>query len=206
MALFSRQADRESSQPASRQSISSPAFANLWARFAAERKYHILDLGKASSANLDFYSSLRCKLFVGELLPGIHAWQAEAAGEEHPSLSLPDLLGIDGLGDLDLVMCWDSLNYLDEKLLARFSTSLRHYMRPGGFLHAFVTTHAEMPAAPAAFHLVDPSCMEVKYPHGGHVGAPNYSQRRLTALMRGFAVRESRLLQSGLQEYVFRSQ
>ena len=206
MALFSRQADRESGQPASRQSISSPAFANLWVRLAAERKYHILDLGKASSRNLNFYSSLRCKLFIGELLPAIHAWRAAAADEELLSLSLPALLGIDGLGDLDLVMCWDCLNYLDEKLLAQFSSSLHHYMRPGGFVHAFITTHANMPAAPAAFHIVAPSRMEFEHPHGGEVNAPNYPQRRLAALMQGFAVRESRLLQSGMQEYVFCSQ
>jgi hypothetical protein len=206
MALFSRQADPGSSQPASRQGISSPAFAKLWSRFGEERKYHILDLGKASSTNLNFYSSLRCKLFIGELLPGIHAWQAGAADEEHPSLSLPELLGIDRLGDLDLVMCWDNLNYLDEKTLVQFSSALHRHMRPGGFLHAFITTHAHMPAAPAAFHIVAPSRMEADYPQGDDVSAPNYSQRRLAALMQGFAVRESRLLQSGMQEYVFCSQ
>lgn len=204
MALFSRYMGNEDSPRPDQQSITSPAFSSLWKQFNDDRKYRILDMGKASGASVAFYSALRCKLFVDELIPAMRSYQASLADDsEHPTLRIQDLLGMDDLFGLDLVMCWDTLNYLDKQLLEPFLSSLHRLMADGGCLHAFIYTRRDMPAEPGIYQIVDAARMLVDYPVGARIASPGYSQRQLENLMQGFNIRQSRLLQSGMQEYVF---
>ena len=205
MALFSRYVGNENSPRDAQQTISSPAFSSLWKQFHDDRKYRILDMGKASGASVAFFSALRCKLFIDELIPPIRAYQASLADDddENPALRIQDLLGMDDLFGLDLVMCWDTLNYLDKQLIEPFLSSLHRLMADGGCLHAFIYTRRDMPAEPGIYQIEDAARMLVEHPVGARIPAPAYSQRQLENLMQGFNIRQSRLLQSGMQEYVF---
>lgn len=202
MALFSRRAENPR---ANRQVVASPAFSSLMQGFSEEQKYRILDLGKASGSTVAFFSRLRCKLFVGDVIPTILSYQKSLPDDELPGLMLPDMIGLDDLSELDLVMCWDIINYLDTHLIEAFSDSLHQLMANGGYLHAFIYTHKEMPAKPGNYQILDASQMDVEYPVGSRIPAPGFAQRELGKLMRGFEIRQSRLLQSGLQEYLFHS-
>jgi hypothetical protein len=204
MALFSRYVGNDDSPRAAQQTISSPAFSSLWKQLNDDRKYRILDMGSASGASVAFYSALRCKLFVDELIPAVRSYQASLTDDGvHPTLRMQDLLGMDDLFGLDLVMCWDTLNYLDKQLIEPVLSSLHRLMADGGCLHAFVYTRRDMPAGPGIYQIVDADRMLVEYPSGARIPAPAYSQRELENLMQGFNIRQSRLLQSGMQEYVF---
>lgn len=205
MALFSRYVENRDPPRTALQTISSPAFSSLWKQFNnEEQKYRILDMGKASGASVAFFSALRCKLFIDEMIPAVRSYQASLTDDdERHTLWIEDLLGMDDLGGLDLVMCWDTLNHIDKQTIEPFLASLHRLMADGGCLHAFIYTRRDMPAEPGSYQIVDAANMRVDYPDDDRIPSPEYSQRMLESLMQGFRIRQSRLLQSGTQEYVF---
>lgn len=203
MALFSRYVEKQAKSSANRQVVTSPAFSSLWQGFSDEQRYRILDLGAASGASLSFFSELRCKLFVGDVFPTILSYQKSLTDDVQASLPLRDMLDMDDLSGMDLVMCWDIINYLDTRLLGPFFAGLHQLMAKGGHLHAFIYTGKEMPAGPGGYHIVDAGQMNVEYPGGSRIPGPGYAQRELERRMPGFAIKQSRLLLSGMQEYIF---
>lgn len=172
--------------------------------FSEEQKYRILDLGKANGATVASLSRLRCKLFVGDVIAALLSHQKSLPEGEPPGLMLQDMIGLDDLSELDLVLCWDIINYLDAAMIEVFSDCLHQLMANGGYLHAFIYTHKEMPAEPGNYRILDASKMDAEYPVDSLIPAPAFAQRGLGKLMRGFEVRQSRLLQNGMQEYLFR--
>ncbi|HBH34953.1 MAG TPA: hypothetical protein DDW45_00630 [Gammaproteobacteria bacterium] len=206
MAIFSRHVEKQNKSHANRQLIKSPAFSSLWQVFSDEQKYRILDLGAASGANIAFFSALRCKLFVGDVTPTILSYQKSLTDDVPASLLLRDMLDLDDLSELDLIMCWDIINYLDTRLIEPFSAGLHQLMAKGGYLHAFIYTQKEMPAGPGTYQILDSSQMNVEYPAGSKIPGPGYALRELERRMPGFTIKQSRLLLSGMQEYIFTRQ
>ncbi|MEN8212939.1 MAG: hypothetical protein ABFR19_01130 [Pseudomonadota bacterium] len=200
MALFSPRAEEPRDN---RQVVSCPAFSSLMQEFSDEQKYRILDLGRARGGTVTYFSRFRCKLFVADVIPDILSYQESLPEDEPPELMLQEMIGLDDLSELDLVLCWDILNYLDAPMIETFSTSLRQLMRNGGHLHAFINTRSEMPAFPGSYQILDAGQMDVEHQAGNRISAPRFAQRNLREMMREFEIKHSRLLQSGMQEYSF---
>lgn len=203
MILFSKHIESPDKKHSNQQVINCPALTSLFQGFSDDQKYRILDLGKANGANVTFFSSLRCKLFVGEVMPAILSYQRSLTDDDQPSLMLPNILDLDDLFDLNLVLCWDILNYLDTRLFDHFREFLHRIITNGGSLHAFVYTHKTMPTLPGNYQILDTGQMNVVHSVNSVTPAPRYGQRELEKLLPGFTVKQTRLLQTGVQEYLF---
>ncbi len=207
MALFRRSGATPpaSAAAAGSEELGVPAFHHLVEVLekTPERKYEILDLGPASGNHVAFFSRFRCRFHIGSLEETLPEWLQK--DEEAPPPEPPRLLPLAEGVRLDLILCWELLNYLDEYGLARLADHLQSRTAPGAWLHAFVHTKATMPAAPGRFRLLAPDRMEWVRDDRETVPAPRYPRRTLERLMPGLTVRQSRLLRNGLQEYLFQS-
>lgn len=204
MALFSRKPVVRAAPKPGFQPVSCPAFSRLVGSYSEETKYRILDLGDARAANIAFFNQYRCKLFIGDLVSQLMEVQGGLQEvDETPEINIGEMLDLGDLSSQDLVLCWDLFNYLDRRLLTPVSTALSELLAENGCVHAFIHTHKDMPAMPGTYQIEQHDRMSVAFANSDPVPAPRYPQRELERLMPGLKVKQSHLLQSGVQEYLF---
>ncbi len=209
MALFAKpRVSAQVTQPAQPASyeLGCPAFASLVEAMEArvekdDAKFGILDLARASGNHIEFFSRFRCKYHIGDVLGAMESWPVP--GEDTPVVDMETLLPLHHAKGLDLVLAWDGLNYLHPELLPLLSRHLAARCNQGSWLHAFVYSRGDMPARPLRFDILSPDRMRCTRLTDDMVGAPCPPQRVLESRMPDFRVAQSRLLQNGLQEYLF---
>ncbi len=203
MALFSR-GGRPPTKPEETggELLSAPAFRQLLETLEREpgRKYRILDLARASGNHVSFFSRFRCRLQVAALEEELPAWKP---GEEDAPPDPARLLPLPPDARFDLALCWNLLDYLEPEPLGLLLGHLLSHLQPGSWLHAFIQTRGEMPAQPGEFLLLEDGRMEWRHDPGATIQAPRHSRRTLERWLPGVQVRQSRLLQNGIQEYLF---
>ncbi len=208
MALFRRGGGARRPPPPEQETVErlgAPAFRELTERLQERppaRRLEILDLAAASGNHLAHFAFLRCRFHVGDLEESLPEWRRD---DEAPPPDPARLLPLQPDLALDLVLAWNLLDYLDDDALLRLGRHLADRCAPGARLHAFVQTRAEMPARPGRFLLGEGG--EVTWHHRNTpvTAAPRRPRHLLERALPGFRVERARLLQNGLQEYLFRT-
>lgn len=185
--------------------VNAPLFRRLAESLRDDRRLVVLDLGAARSETVALLTPFRCRLEIADLADGLPALDAET---EFNALRdrAEDLLPPARREPVDIVLCWDTLNYLQRPALTALAERLAARMRPGGFAHLLITySGTTMPAAPshwAAFadgRLVELPTAEARRP------APRYTPEDLGKCLRGFRPESAMLLRNGMQEFLFQA-
>jgi hypothetical protein len=115
------------------------------------------------------------------------------------------LIGDAGAEKVDIVLCWDLLNYLSLPLLKAFTTHLAAIMTPTGMMHAYIhSADTKMAQYPQRFSIKEEDKV-VRLNHDPAVRkAPRYSYGDLDKHAVGLHVERSMLLRNGMQEYLLR--
>jgi len=115
---------------------------------------------------------------------------------------LPNRLTDDGI---DLVFCWDLLNYLTLDALAALMQAIEHRARPGALAHALICyAEREMKEHPGRFVPTPDDRLADQNEPCALVKAPRYSPEELSKHMGRFVIDRARLLGNGMQEFLFR--
>lgn len=172
---------------------------------AEDKRWVILDLGKARPRTIDLLSNFRCRVDIADLEEVVVAsldWQDEAAPAPDPVESLRAMPQTE---QVDVTLSWDYLNYLSRPQIAGLMTAIAKKSRPGALMHALIgyssSVMARRPGLLAPLdegRLIDLS-----------TGAPDreirrYSPEDLDRCSPDFRIERIRLLNCGLQEYLFR--
>jgi len=152
--------------------------------------FSVLDLGRASPANLDFFLGRGARLTVADFTPS----RVDAISE---------LVRVEPGTYFDLVLAWDFLNYLPPGRLSALLGSLEPFFRPGTSIHAFVATAREMPAAPRRYRIENSETLLCEEATERLVPAPRYVEQGLLKCMPGLVVEHRFQLRSGMLEYLF---
>lgn len=188
--------------------IRAPLFALAVEAFEDERRHVVLDLGRARSGTVELFGRYRCRLDVIDLpshlaeLPDVEGEEGPAAVERWLDGLLPPARG----ETVDLVLCWNLLNYLPPGVIEALGRRLVGRASGQARLHALIEYQAtRMPAVPASFA---PAGLElVADPPGADdatVAAPRYSPKELEKRLPGFSSEKTMLLGNGMQEYLYR--
>lgn len=170
-------------------------------------RFHLLDLGAASPANLDFYARFDGKISFADFYHGLGRVRAQASSTGG-ELDLTSLFPRGGEERSDLILAWDLLNYLRPGELERFMDGLAPFCRPGTALHAFVYTMKDMPASPIRYRIEDEKTLVYEDVPGEGRGrghrrpCPRYHEQELVKRLAGFAVESRFQLRNGIVEYV----
>lgn len=190
--------------------IRAPLFSMAVEAFEDGRRHVVLDLGRARAGTVDLFGRYRCRLDVIDLpaqlqrLPDIHADDGPRAVEHWLDALLPPAGG----ETVDLVLCWNLLNYLPAAVIEALGKRLAERASAGARLHALIEYQAtRMPAVPLSFA---PHGLELfADPPAGdpsEVPAPRYSPKELEKRLPGFASERTMLLGNGMQEFLYRRQ
>jgi 2-polyprenyl-3-methyl-5-hydroxy-6-metoxy-1,4-benzoquinol methylase len=180
------------------------ALAALCQRLRHDRKYHILDLGPALGANVEFFSQFRCKLYIEDFYQSV-AEELAAAEAETPSPEqlYQKLLPYAEDIRFDVILCWDLFNYLPRQELQALLKHLTRYCQRGTLLFSLVATHHQIPARPILFKILNKENLIYKTYSSDLRPSIEYKPRDLKLLMQGFQIANTFQLRSGMQEFLF---
>ena len=106
---------------------------------------------------------------------------------------------------LDLVLCWDLLNYLERPALKTLMACIAKRTRSGAHVHALMCySTPKMPAVPSHHIPTDDLSLTVIPATGELRNAPRYTPEDLALCMPAYRMDRAMLLRNGMQEFLFR--
>lgn len=198
MASFFGGKDKAGGSTASNARISrhSSGWGQLLERMRSEESLRVLDIGATSSTNINFITALGHSIYLANLVEDAakREWiipQADGApGRFDVERFLTTHLGFSGRG-FDVVLFWDTADFLPEEVLAPVLDRLHEVMAPGGQLLAMFHSPATGSAlgTPKAefcrYHLTDSNKVDVQRA-GDYPLLNNYTNRQIETLLSAF--------------------
>lgn len=186
--------------------FSAPLFGELMAQMREGGRWVILDLGQVQPTTVDLFSQIRCRLDIADLPADLEEVKAEdepLALKKQFARILSDRSG--STKDADVILCWDILNYLGRPALTALMRRIATRARPGALLHALISySKPQMPARPGILHPSKDDHLVYLPTTAEECKATRYTPKDLERHMQGFRADQRRLLNNGMQEYLFR--
>ncbi|MBA2409456.1 MAG: hypothetical protein H0V62_06690 [Gammaproteobacteria bacterium] len=190
---------------ASAQGIHSPGFNLIAHHLRTGKRQWALDLGTAITRNIEFLSSLHCKVYVEHLALMLGEINAPREGTNPgASRAAKRILSDAGQCQFDVLLAWDLLNYLTPDGLDTLVARLHEFSKRGTLLFAIMYNGKQMPGTPSRFTVLTEDCLQYASNDGEPRPHSPYSMPTLQRKMTGFVTERTYLLQNNTQEYVFR--
>ncbi len=184
--------------------MSAPLFHSLMQRLETGGRWVVLDLGSAHNATIRALGRFRCRLEIVELADGLDALNGEIDARrirQRAETLLPPRRG----ELIDVVLCWDLINYLNQPALNAVMECIALRCKRGALAHGlFYYTGKSMPERPTTFVPLDDQRIVQHSTPGRERPAPRYSQEDLARCMPRYSVERGRLLRNGMQEFLFK--
>lgn len=184
--------------------LSAPLFHSLMQRLGAGGRWIIYDLGAAHSATIKAFNRFRCRLEIVDLAEGLDSLNGETDARrmrQRAELLLPAR----GSEPVDVVLCWDLINYLNQPALNALMECIASRCKRGALAHGLVyySTKA-MPDRPCVFVPIDDQRIAQRAVPARERPAPRYTPEDLARCMPRYSVERGRLLRNGMQEFLFK--
>lgn len=187
--------------------LNAPLFRLLADQLDSAGRRIVLDLGAASTPMLSMLGRSRCRVEIADLAcdDGMDRLNGEEPAESLVTIA-ESLLPRHRAGDaVDLVFCWDLLNYLKPEAISALMNAITGRARPDTLAHALIVySERSMPDRPGRFIPTEDWKLVDRATAGSTIAAPRYSPEFLGRIMGGFAIESARLLANGMQEFLFR--
>ncbi|MEE4297095.1 MAG: hypothetical protein V2J20_10840 [Wenzhouxiangella sp.] len=184
--------------------LAAPLFAQAIGDLDPEQRVIVLDLGNIRSGTVELFATYRCRLDIANLpdvlpLPGV---------EDDPDVRsrvLASVLTVHDREPLDLVLCWNLLNYLDREDIRQLIELLAPRLKAGTRLHALMEYASPlMPATPGAWVPDTNGRLHASQVDEEQTDSPRYKPKELERLMPQLKPERTVLLGNGLQEFLFK--
>jgi len=173
----------------------SSGWGQLLQRLHGEESLRVLDIGPTSSTNINFITSLGHSIYLANLVEDAakHEWtlpqQEGEAGRLDVERFLAAHLDFSGRG-FDVVLFWDTADYLPQELLSPVFERIHTVMVPGGqMLAMFHRASTEFVAGGKSdfhrYHLTDQTMVDVQRA-GEYPQLANYTNRQIERLLSSF--------------------
>jgi SAM-dependent methyltransferase len=192
MGIFSRD---KSSQGATERLRHSRGWSEVRAHLKANEGLRVLDFGSTSPANINFLTTLGQGVYMSNLVQesARPEWLKAADAEDEPGA--PPQVDIDRFiqenldfsgREFDVVLLWDTANYLPPEVVPALFARLSQVMRPGGKLLAFFHSKAEGPETVFARHQLTDSDELLVIEGGGFPVRKVYQLRQVENLLKDY--------------------
>lgn len=187
--------------------LNAPLFRQVVGQLDGANHRIVLDLGAASTPMLSLLGQSRCRVEIADLADegGISKLNSEMPANELVALAASLLPEHQSEEAVDLVFCWDLLNYLQPRALSALMSAIAARGRPAMLAHALIVySERSMSGRPGRYVPTDDMKLLNRHSPAAMIAAPRYSPEFLGSNMDGFAIEHARLLGNGMQEFVFR--
>ncbi len=202
LGLKSKEEPMEDSSPEPETSASL-ALKVLYDQLRLQRKYHILDLGPALGANVDFFAQFSCKVYIEDFYRTLTSFDYLSEDKLSYQAVFEYLLPNQKNTRFDIILGWDLFNYLERDELQSLILHLSHFCHKGTLLFALISTSQYVPEKPTTFQIVQHDRLLYQTNSTVLRQCPRYQQTDLNKLIPNFRVSNSFLLRNGFKEYLF---
>src|SRR3954463_3805187 len=163
----------------------------------------LLDLGPVVGSNVSFFGEqLGCKIFVEDIFADLDRHIRQDTLDQLPEFLKKRFPQADG--EVDGILCWDLMDYLDRPAAQVLANQLTRMLRPDGALLGFFGNGPAPESRYTKFIIVDEVNLKYRpYPaaRGRLASLPN---RDIIRLFSNLRVSDSFLLKNNLRETLFR--
>jgi hypothetical protein len=163
----------------------------------------LLDLGPVVGSNVSFFGEqLGCKIFVEDIFADLDRHAREGKLDQLPEFLKKRFPQADG--EVDGILCWDLIDYLDRPAAQALATQLTRVLRPDGALLGFFGSAAPHDVHYTKFIIVDDVNLKYRAYAAARGRQAILLNRDIIRLFSGLRVSDSFLLKNNLREILFR--
>ena len=186
------------------EALNAPLFHSIIQRLEGGGRWIVLDLGAARSNTIGLFGKFRCRLDIVDMADTLDSLRNES-DRRVLRQRVEDALLPRGREPIDIVLCWDLINYLSQPALTAVMECIAARCKKGALAHGLIYYSTRtMPQQPGCFVPVDALRLANLSPPGAERPSPRYSPEDLARCMPGYTVERGRLLRNGMQEFLFR--
>lgn len=189
----------------------SSGWKELQKHLQTNESLRVLDIGPTSSTNINFVTGLGHSIYMSNLVEDAAKpeWMSTTVPGETPVFDVDRFLAANFNFEgrtFDVVIFWDTLDYLPGSLVTPLLAKLHQAMHPGGLLLAFFHSKTNTTAAPVdtafyRYHLTADDTVEKKHA-GNHPLKNIYNNRQIENLLQGFGSFRFFLAKDNLREVI----
>ena len=166
----------------------------------------ILDIGPTSSTNINYITSLGHSIYMANVVEEASKPEWLIPGEEgaEPTFAIDKFLesNLNFSGRVfDVVILWDTADYLPEPLVAPVLSRIHEVLQPGGLMLAFFHQASSPDTVFCRYHLTDTDVVEMQ--RAGNYPLLNiYNNRKIENMLKEFSNYRFFLAKDSLREVI----
>lgn len=185
------------------ETLNAPLFRALCDECGQRTHSVVLDLGPAQSGIIALLNRFACRLQIADLAEQLDALNGESDPAQLAAMARASLPA-PGPAPADLILCWDLVNYLSREAFGALMDCVAERARPGAQVHMLVVYSASrMPARPSRYCPLPDQGLRRVPQSSEERAAPRYTPEDLSRCMHRYRHERAKLLQGGMQEFVF---
>ena len=192
MGLFSRDQKASSAKIADRPPRNSSGWRDILAYLKTNESLRVLDFGATSSHNINYLTGMGHSVYMANVVQEAARpeWRRSLEEGAAPKFDVAGFveanLNFSGR-DFDVVLVWDTADYLPPELVPALFEKLHEVLRPSGRLLAFFQGTAPSPQTPFARYQLTDSEQLLLLASGFFVFQASYQTRQIEKFLKGYA-------------------
>ncbi|HZY62508.1 MAG TPA: class I SAM-dependent methyltransferase [Edaphobacter sp.] len=184
----------------------SSGWKELLKHMQAHESLRVLDIGPTSSTNINYITSLGHSIYMANLVEEAAKpeWTIPAEGDTPAGFNVDGFLetNLNFSGRVfDVVILWDTVDYLPEPLIAPVFSRIHQVLQPGGLMLAFFHVTADRETAFHRYHLTDTEIVEMQRA-GNYPLLHVFSNRKIENMLSEFSNYRFFLAKDNLREVI----
>lgn len=184
----------------------SSGWKELLKHLRAQESLRILDIGPTSSSNINYITSLGHSIYMANVVEEASKPEWLTPGEPGEPATfdvnrfLESNLNFSGRV-FDVVILWDTADYLPESLIAPVFARIHQVLQPGGLMLAFFHAAGAPDTTFCRYHLTDTDVVDMQRA-GNFPLLHTYSNRAIENMLSGFSNYRFFLAKDSLREVI----
>jgi hypothetical protein len=183
----------------------SSGWKDMLKHLRSQESLRVLDIGPTSSTNINYITSLGHSIYMANLVEEAakQEWTIQGADGE-PTYDVKRFLEMNlnfSGRNFDIVLLWDTADYLPESLVQPIFTRIHEVMEPGGLMLGFFHATTDPSTSFCRYHLTDTDVVEMQKA-GSYTLHHIYSNRKIENLLTEFSSYRFFLAKDSLREVI----
>jgi SAM-dependent methyltransferase len=184
----------------------SSGWKELMKHLQTQESLRILDIGPTSSTNINYITGLGHSIYMANVVEEASKpeWLVPGESGEEPAFAvnrfLESNLNFSGR-KFDVVILWDTADYLPESLVAPVISRIHEVLQPGGLMLAFFHATAGPDTFFCRYHLTDTDVVEMQRA-GNYPLRHVYNNRKIENMLSRFSNYRFFLAKDSLREVI----
>jgi len=184
----------------------SSGWKELHKHLSTQESLRVLDIGPTSSTNINYITSLGHSIYMANLVEEAAKpeWITPGKDGGPPTFDVDGFLAVNlnfSGRIFDVVILWDTVDYLPEALLVPVFSRIHQVLQPGGLMLAFFHAAADRETSFNRYHLTDTDVIEMQRA-GSYPLLNVFSNRKIENMLTEFSNYRFFLAKDSLREVI----